>query len=161
MFKRHHTPAAQARKVLGALWDGYLPVDLDTIAKMIGLHVVPDETLAKDGYSGVYEGPEGGNVIRINPFESSQRRRFTLAHEIGHHIMQHGARLRDPVANFSMSADPIEREANQFAAELLMPEEAVRQLVRIDRIHDLSTLAQRFNVSEAAMHYRLKNLRII
>lgn len=56
--------------------------------------------------------------------------------------------------------DPIEVEANRFAAELLMPEAAVRHYVQ-HGIISISELARTFAVSEVAMKYRLKNLGIL
>lgn len=49
------------------------------------------------------------------------RRRFTAAHELGHAIL-HGGRIHvDEKIDAANIDDPQEREANQFAAELLMP----------------------------------------
>ena len=56
-----------------------------------------------------------------------------------------------------IDADPDETAANAFAAELLMPEDAVRQLVRGN---SLQQLAYYFDVSPTAMYIRLKVLRL-
>jgi Zn-dependent peptidase ImmA (M78 family) len=48
-----------------------------------------------------------------------------------------------------------EREANNFAAELLMPEE---RLVHEAAEHSLARLAKRYEVSQEAMSFRLLNL---
>ena len=53
---------------------------------------------------------------------------------------------------------PVEREANRFAAELLMPAEAVEYLVRTMKDATVAKMASRFDVSQVAMGYRLKNL---
>ena len=73
--------------------------------------------------------------------------------------------FRDPTA--SLATDREEIEANAFAAALLMPErlvlEAVSQLLTAAH-HTPETLtvllAKKFEVSEAAMDYRLINLGI-
>lgn len=161
MIIRQNRPAQMAKQVLESLWDGFLPINLDALASRLGLLVIRDETLNLQGFSGAYENGEGRPLVRINPSDSVRRQRFTFAHEIGHHVLGHGSRPRDPAANFSMSADPVEREANQFAAELLMPGDALKHVVRIEGVRDISTLAKRFGVSEVAMSYRLKNLRLI
>lgn len=61
--------------------------------------------------------------------------------------------------------DPHEIEANQFAAELLMPrhlvKEAVERLGRRLTEDDVTTLAKEFEVSERAMDIRLRTLRLI
>jgi Zn-dependent peptidase ImmA (M78 family) len=70
--------------------------------------------------------------IFVNASESEPRRRFTIAHELGHWICQclEGTaalpimcRPRDVVVGTDRA---LEREANLFAAELLMPEDALR-----------------------------------
>ena len=58
------------------------------------------------------------------------RQRFTAAHELGHAVL-HRDRMRGFVEDAAVSegddtADPMEAEANRFAAELLMPEEVIR-----------------------------------
>jgi Zn-dependent peptidase ImmA (M78 family) len=58
------------------------------------------------------------------------RRRFTAAHELGHAVLHRermGRFISDPSVSESGDAvEPMEREANRFAAELLMPEEVLR-----------------------------------
>jgi len=98
--------------------------------------------------------------IFLNAAESELRRRFTLAHELGHWICQCLAGQTGPV--YCRSEDlgvgvgrQLEREANVFAAELLMPEPAVREQVA----HTLSVpeLSERFAVSQEAISWRLYN----
>jgi Zn-dependent peptidase ImmA (M78 family) len=60
-----------------------------------------------------------------------------------------------------MNYDPVESSANRFAAELLMPESAVRSMISDKAYSNLSALATAFNVSEVAMKYRLKNLGLV
>jgi Zn-dependent peptidase ImmA (M78 family) len=58
-----------------------------------------------------------------------------------------------------------EKEANEFAAELLMPEELIRKDFEkyIDKKEDniISYLAEKYNVSEIALQYRLNNLDLM
>ena len=69
----------------------------------------------------------------------------------------------------SQAVDACEIEANQFAAELLMPESLVREFVRNlgsnhpeTSVEDaIEELARAFRVSQLAMTYRLTNLRIV
>ena len=76
-------------------------------------------------------------VIGINSAHPKTRQRFSIAHEIGHLVLHDKKELfidkvvrvnfRD--AKSSMAIDHNEIEANQFAAELLMPRELVRQQI--------------------------------
>jgi Zn-dependent peptidase ImmA (M78 family) len=52
-----------------------------------------------------------------------------------------------------------EREANSFAAELLMPEEKVREFWQLT--HDITTCAEAFQVSQSAMAIRLERLGLV
>ena len=69
----------------------------------------------------------------------------------------------------TVATEKEEREANQFAAELLMPEEPVRRQVeelvgRRSLVSDrwlVAELARHFNVSGQAMEYRLVNLKVL
>lgn len=134
-------------------WAGRtLPIDPFEIAQKEQLTVVPFYDA-----SGWYKPAE--RKIYFNPTEAPTRQRFTVAHELGHHVFGHGERPRDSVAQFNaLNFDPIEAQANRFAAELLMPAGSVQLLVVERGITDLSMLARYFDVSEVAMKIRLKSL---
>jgi len=131
----------------------------------------------KFGIQGFYhrEGP----LVTIC-YDSSLwpgRRRFTIAHEIGHRFLhdpstEYGENViiqcalnakqsvEQPIKRFAI----IEREADMFAAEILMPydqlcEEVSRMKITVDSIEDESKvriLAKKFNVSKQAMSIRMK-----
>ena len=135
-------------------WDGKLPVDPSKFAVENGISVLYDDELEKTGRSGRYS-PEK-RTIYINRKEPEYRQRFTVAHELGHCLLEHGARNR---VNKTLEApDHCEREANQFAAELLMPEYAVKKLAPDN---GLDMLAWYFDVSTTAMYFRMKNLGLL
>ncbi|MBB6497302.1 ImmA/IrrE family metallo-endopeptidase [Methanococcus maripaludis] len=99
-------------------------------------------------------------VILINQPEPEPRKRFTTAHEIGHLILHRN----EAQSNFfEIRGGPYngrEQEADTFAAELLMPEELVRE--RYFRLKNPSAddLANIFNVSRPAMELRLIELSL-
>jgi Zn-dependent peptidase ImmA (M78 family) len=100
--------------------------------------------------------------VWLNAGEPAPRRRFTLAHEVGHWVCQvlegRGAPImcRAEVVGVG-EGKALEREANVFAAELLMPEELVRE--GFDGT--VNEAAVQFSVSEEAMGWRLYNLKVI
>lgn len=138
------------------------PIDPEAIAKAMGVSVrtiTPFDTDVDPGVSGMYSNESGAPVIHYNAMDPENRQRFTIAHELGHHVLKHGARFRDTSAAFSGGTyDPVEVSANRFAAELLMPAYSVRVLVVDNGITSIPKLAGAFRVSEQAMLYRLKNL---
>ena len=104
-----------------------LPVPVEAIAEdLLGLSV---REVPLDGVSGLLYPSE--RAVYVNANDTPARRRFTLAHEVGHWICQvhegRGAPVMCRAEDIAPGADrALEREANVFAAELLMPEDAVR-----------------------------------
>lgn len=83
------------------------------------------------------------HVVLINRRLPASAQRFALAHEIGHLVMHDG------VATSSM-----EREADDFAAALLMPAADITGQLRGVRFRDLGPLKPIWRVSLAALIYR-------
>jgi hypothetical protein len=112
----------------------------------------------------------------VNSTNPKVRQRFTIGHELGHLTLHHGhnlilerlVRLNFRDATSSTASDQEEIEANQFAAELLMPRDLLRHsltvLLQGRPISDLEVvrrLAKRFEVSQSAMEYRLTSLGML
>ena len=93
-------------------------------------------------------------VIGYNDDRHLNRKRFTVAHEIGHLILGHTQQNYD---SDNKNIDHI--EANQFAAELLMPLEMLKQDIKI--IKNVKELAKKYIVSEEAMWKRLMDCKLI
>ncbi|CAM4127853.1 ImmA/IrrE family metallo-endopeptidase [Pluralibacter gergoviae] len=148
-------PVNTAKSLLAKYWKGGLPISPSKLAAAEGLTVEPFADHQHRNLSGEVDG----KVIRYNPTDSGKRQRFTVAHELGHYMLGHGHAFRDPSAHFSMSYyDPREVAANKFAAEILMPELAVKVLIKQRKITDIKELARIFDVSINAMSYRLQSL---
>jgi len=158
-----YAPEYKARQVIASHWpDMRLPVNPASIAKRAGIEVRGVSSHALQGASGWYRPGNGKAVILFNESESETRKRFTIAHELGHHFLDHGERKRDTVSEFSLSThDHFESDANKFAANLLMPASMVNWLVENKSHITIEGLARAFQVSDVAMRYRLKNLRLI
>jgi Zn-dependent peptidase ImmA (M78 family) len=143
-------------------------VDVEAIARRLGLAVVREAM--GDDISGMLVSKPGLTTICINKDQHTNRQRFTIAHEIGHHVMRHlfaGEHVHvDRVimrnATSSEGTDAREIEANQFAANLLMPEDMVHhhmQSLKSQYVEDIvPKLAKQFKVSEQAMAFRLSSL---
>lgn len=154
----------KAAEVLERYWDGSIPVNPVSIANAMGVQVF--KMPMEDGASGFVETNDGTHTITVNQNDVRVRQRFTIAHEIGHIALGHtcdGTKvLRDTAAAFmSGNKDPKEVDANSFAAQLLMPERLVRTW--FDRMirTDITEAARMFDVSEAAIYYRLVNLGLV
>ncbi len=149
-------------------------IDLDNIAEMLGLTI---EEAFFFNESGKIIDEE--KKIYVNALEYPYRKRFTIAHEMGHFILGHSGEsfrklsIHDYDDFFEKSK---ERSANQFAADLLMPAKSlmiqISKYVRdraFDKEHDfneseidemLAHLSMAFEVSKPAMRIRVNNLEI-
>lgn len=142
-----------------------LPVDVKSAAEAIGVRVIIDEL--PEGVSGkIQRDNEGGYYIVANQNEPPVRQRFTIAHELGHYVY-HRSLIGDGVSDSpayrapddsvydKTPLEPIhERQANQFAANMLMPMAKIREIENQNPNIDVRELAKRFHVSEDAMRIR-------
>lgn len=150
--------AEVARAELGVGLDGQLPDLLRLLEDEAGLRVfiVP---LPKDGIDGAYQLDRGDPFILLNQEKPPVRKRFTLAHEFGHHFLGHGAQLDSKIEFGDRRGTEV--DANRFAASLLMPRRAVDAwFARHDdpaiSLETVVRLAYGFNVSAYVVRYRLE-----
>jgi Zn-dependent peptidase ImmA (M78 family) len=148
-----------------------IPVPVDHLAQELGAQLSYQPF---DGdVSGMLFRDTTRVIIGINANHAPTRQRFSIAHELGHLLLHQGramivdraarVNLRDTTS--SLATDTEEIEANQFAAELLMPAAEVEQELRRlptkrweYREDVTSVLARTFGVSQQAMSHRLVNL---
>src|SRR4051794_20879196 len=151
-------------RYLTAFGGAGLPVPVEAIAEdLLGLRI--EERWDLGDCSGQLLPAE--RLIVLNAHERAggrndpplRRFRFTVAHELGHWIC-HAHERPEAAAVYCRQADldrdadrALEREANVFAAELLMPEEAVRRSWA--EAPELEACAATFDVSPTAMQWRL------
>ena len=134
------------------------PVNVFALAEYLGLSV--QEEIMDDNMSGYLEFRFGQWVAGINALHHLNRRRFSLAHEIGHYLLHRTRvdRFDDEVFTRRVgSKNPMEREADRFAAGLLMPADAFRRIVE-SGVKTVSDLANHFGVSSQALRFRAENL---
>jgi Zn-dependent peptidase ImmA (M78 family) len=104
-----------------------------------------------------------GAVVWVNGAHSLPRQRFTLAHELGHVWIGHdvGVEVDDLTTLGGVTTNPLEIEANAFAAEFLVPAAGLRR--RVDgspSLDDVVLLAADYGVSAIMLTYRLKQLEL-
>ena len=167
MTKRVEAAIDAARTMLKREGVSSWPVPVEQIARRQGITV--QSIPLDDELSGMSFVRGGVSVIVVNSAHHPNRQRFTMAHELAHHVLHKGY-LADHVhvdkgilrrdQRSSEGADIKEIEANAFAAELLMPKACVRQFQNVDINDDfeLAQLAKKFKVSASAMAIRLDNL---
>lgn len=168
------------RKLAEALLRSYRiespPVPVERIAKGEGL-AVRKQRNADSEISGFLYRSSTRSIVGVNLSHAPVRQRFTVAHELGHFLLHAGSsdevhvdrgfdvKFRDDLS--SQGTDPEEREANLFAAELLMPrrflEENLAEAGELDLVDDefVQDLAKNYGVSVQAMLFRLTNLNYV
>ena len=166
-FDQDVTVRQDARKdaegvLKAALGVALVPVDPVPIARRLGMNVV-DSYLDPEVAGALVKETGRDAVILVNGADSPNRKRFTVAHEIGHYVKRSASpdafEYVDRRDNLSAAGtDQDEIYANEFAANLLMPEEWVRKYTETTR--SPAELAIVFGVSTDAMNFRLKNLGI-
>jgi transcriptional regulator with XRE-family HTH domain len=149
-----------AREVLGG-GGSYRFADLvQLVEREFGVDVAVEPL--GDGPAGllVQHADEVALVV-LNGDNHVTRRRFTLAHELGHWLL---GDTRPLIVEGDLGCDgEIEKRADRFALELLMPEDEVRQVFREagDMTTGLVDGLLRFGVSREAFVNRLSNLGLI
>lgn len=115
---------------------------------------------------GLIRQDNGVYTIVVNTRHSLTRQRFTAAHELGHYIY-HNVLVGDGVADneeYSCEGTPMhnpliqtiqERQANNFAANVLIP---AHSILAGPLTLNVQKLATRFQVAESVMKIRLRRL---
>ncbi len=148
---------AVARNILNKHKISSPPVDVPALiaAEAPGFRVIYEEGWP-DHLSGLTSRAE--QTIRINKKHPPLRQRFTLAHELGHICLEHETILSDRIDEETIGKE-CEREADEFAGELLMPIEMFKRAFRSNP--NLETLAEMFQVSTTAVSVRALKLHLI
>lgn len=161
---RSRASRQKAIDILGLCKIDSTPIDLDAIAKKLGLQIVPYEF--PDSMSALFLIEEGIRAIGVNKNHSMVRQRFSVAHELGHFVSGHEDFSHDNVEHIDREKKYLNRfhrmeeEADEFAAELLMPEFLLNKDFSLLN-GDIEALAKKYEVSQQAMTIQLINLKLL
>lgn len=135
-----------------------LPVDLKLILKNLKIYALPyseswqiilklrDTDIPQSGFYGYYQNQY---YIFFNDKHSVERQRFTIAHELGHILLKHYFKNKE--------YNQLEKEANMFAARLLMPMCILNAL----NYTTAEQIAQTCLVSLESANWRLSRLKML
>lgn len=159
----------RAREVLADYGSVTAPVPVEKLIKRRDIRV--QFSPLDQELSGMALVKDGVALIGVNALHHPNRQRFTMAHELGHHVMHRtyiegtvhvdkgfAILRRDTLA--TQGTDKMEIEANAFASELLIPRDLIEPIIDagdidLDDVDRLQTIAKRFKVSLSALQYRL------
>lgn len=143
-------------------------VDPVKLANSYGIDV-KNAKFADGNISGMLKKEHDKITIYVNSSEPIMRKRFTIAHELGHYFLNHLGENDTYINRKSdfFSNNIKESEANAFAAAILMDQFKVKELynkldyigVPLDKI--ILKLSTTFKVSKQAVNIRLKKLGLI
>lgn len=160
MPAKYENAIREAQRVLNENFVLRPPVDPYELATNEGLLVsereFPTDVSNLAGYINIAE-----QVVVVNTLDALNRRKFTVAHELGHWILHAPALKSHPELGIlnrtplgRPDPEPRERETNAFAAHLLVPQDMLNEY----QTSDVALLARVFAVSEQFMTYRLKHV---
>lgn len=142
---------------------GEFPVPVISICEKMGVGVVCDDNY-RSKRSGHTELEGDKFLIVVNDKESPERKRFSIAHELAHtifdedYVRKHGTIDRDGDAA-DESYRVRERRANDFAANILMPEDEFIQIWQ--SFKNIKDVSEYFFVSKEAAKFRAMNLGLV
>jgi hypothetical protein len=125
---------------------------LDVLACKLGVSRIIEQRMPFEG--GLFQLPDGELVIKLNSENSYVRKRFTLAHEIGHLLLNSVPALKSS----NRTDESLERACDLIAAELLMPMDEIVPFVEKlggPSPEKLKIIASRFAVSLRAAAIRV------
>ena len=131
------------------------PIDVRAIAVAEGFTIMVFRPVNNEQRE--ISGLTKGKTIYLNGEDSYDRQNFTIAHELAHYFLEHDPNEAEVYYRKSFYREDKpqqEAEADQFAAELLMP----TMFLKASKQKDLADLANQFQVSKQAMKYRLDTL---
>lgn len=140
-----------------------IPVNIELICEALGFAVqVGNMSEAEEAHKRKISGAlvlfDGNKDILVNEKDIPERQRFTIAHELAHYFLHHkeGRDANDRlIVSYRGYRSMQEAEADSFAAKVLMPEAHLLRIYDEIPIPYITALAAKFNVSRAAMRFRL------
>lgn len=158
--------AQLARIRLGVGVDAPLP---DLLRLIEDVAEIPVTVLPlPDDFAGAIGRKRNRHFIFINSGDHPVRRRFTLAHEFGHYILDHSPVIdrEEDIDGKTARRRPEEAEANYFASEFLAPEQAVRGFAQARKIQTVGLeaivlMADFFGISAKAARIRFEEVGLL
>lgn len=156
-------------------------VDIKAVAHRYGIEVIEHnfntDPFSDDSVSGTLVIKGDKKTIGVDTSHLPKRKRFTIAHELGHYFLGHGKKDGVMLDTFTLYRNNISKEgtqkqeveANAFAAALLMPKTEVINMLEkyyaeygeTNVVKIIEEMADYFEVSQISMAIRLNRLRLI
>ncbi len=162
-------------KLIENCFDNYI-FDVKKACNKLGIKLLEAE-FTDTSISGIISKDKEDNKysIYVNKDHSIPRKRFTICHELGHFISykqnsfsresfekNNGFKDQSSIIHYRSESHnknycQIEAEANEIAADLLMPKDLIERYIKYNPNSTIENISDSFYVSTAAMSVRLKN----
>ncbi len=150
--------------------DKTVPIDIEQLLRAIGISAIGKDfselekrlDKPKGSILGMLLSSGNNAAIFYRKDDSYNRRRFTIAHELAHAInhSDNEPHIEYRMAEKEMEENPVEKNANIVAGEILIPLPLLKkEYLKLD-IPSSTVLANIFKVSQNVMEARLKYLKI-
>ncbi len=168
MEYRCTSPTMEAKKCIHKYGINSAPIDVEAICRsekirVFAMDMKELESITQKAIAGVIQKhSDYGFTILVNESDIGARKRFIIAHELGHYFLHMEKEDSNKIiTSFRMDSSPTERQANVFAVNLLIPEDLVRQEHARMVIPVSDSLAKIFCVTKQTMRIRLNELELI
>lgn len=131
-----------------------LPVNIVELCRKLGIAVKYYDKL-EQGNDGKCTVINNQAIILVRKECNRQRKRFTVAHELGHIMLGHVGKYELVNREISPTDNPIEQEANVFASRLLAPACVLWGL----KVNSADEIAQICDISPTAAEYRWQRIK--
>lgn len=131
-----------------------LPVNIVELCRKLGIAVKYYDKL-EQGNDGKCTVINKQPIILVRQECNRQRKRFTVAHELGHILLCHVGKYELVNREISPNDNPIEQEANVFASRLLAPACVLWGL----KVKSADEISQLCDISPTAAAYRWQRLQ--
>lgn len=128
-------------------FDVSTPVDIDEIVKKMGGNIISDPNLDQFADGKIRKTGDETFEIRVSSYQSVKRRKFTIAHELGHLFLHMGFMTNPKIwenqehQSFNIKGNSdVEYQANEFAAAFLMPKEEYKVVMDQNTSEDGTTV---------------------
>ena len=145
----------------------HTPIDLDELLNKLGVQLRGNTELMYEGK--IEKEHNNKTIITIKHHHDEKRRRFAIAHTLGHyflHFSDDDKEFKDSVFYRNLDYNNEEVEANEFAFNLLMPEEEYKKYAENNAYNfknntcDVRKISEYFKVPKQIVVYRGKSLKI-
>lgn len=131
-------------------------INIEEVVQKMGGSVADNSSIGEFSDGKIRKTGEDSFTIEVSPFQTEERKNFTIAHELGHLFLHMGFQTneqkwqkQDNVSYYRNGNSELEYQSNEFAAAFLMPR------VKYKEIMEQNTEGDFVNTAEVAKYFRV------